>query len=682
MSQRFADIIINISHEDLDRAFSYRIPEELSSEVKVGSVVKVPFGAGGRVRKGYVTGFRDTVDYPLEKVKDILGVDEKSVPVEGRLIRLADWMHRVYGSTMLSALLTVMPVKEKVRDRKVEKDLTELETGAVLVEELTEEQQRIVSDFTAAFDAGDRTPVLLRGVTGSGKTEVYIRMAEEVIRRGRQVIMLVPEIALTYQTTARFRARFGERISILNSRLSKGEKYREFERAKKGETDILIGPRSALFAPFPRTGLILIDEEHDGAYKSEKTPKYHARETAMARASLEDAVLVMGSATPSVESYQRAKEGKIRLYTMENRAVGRSLATVSVADMREELRKGNKSIFSEELLKRMNEAFSAGEQVMLFLNRRGYHSFVSCRSCGEAVKCPHCDVTLSLHGKNLLMCHYCGHTEKMHTKCPKCGSPWIGGYGIGTERVEEEVRKLFPQVRTLRMDKDTTGEKDAHGRILRAFRNKEADCLIGTQMIVKGHDFPNVTVVGCVLADLGLFDSDYRSAERTFDLLMQAAGRAGRGDMPGYAVFQTYKPDHYAVQMAAAQDYEGFFEYEIAYRRLLRFPPVWHLSALLFVSDDEAFLKQETDRIGERLRKELSREMSAQGRSCSGSTDIIGPAEAMIYRVNERYRRVIYLKSADAGILFRAAGLAEKLLGEEGKKKIEFTPDLDPMNIV
>ncbi len=672
MSQRFADIIINISHEDLDRTFSYRVPDELAEDIRIGSVVKVPFGAGGRVRKGYVVGFRDTVDYPPEKIKSILSVDEKSVPVEARLIRLADWMHRVYGSTMLSALLTVMPVKEKVSGRKIEKDLTEFEGGAVPVENLNEEQLRIVDEFTEAFEKGDRTPILIRGVTGSGKTEVYIRLAEEVIRRGRQVIMLVPEIALTYQTTARFRARFGERISILNSRLSKGEKYREFERAKKGETDILIGPRSALFAPFPNPGLILIDEEHDGAYKSEKTPKYHARETALARASLEDAVVVMGSATPSVESYYHAtvKQSKYKLYTMNNRAAGGELATVSIVDMREELRSGNKSIFSEELLKRMNDAFAAGEQVMLFLNRRGYHSFVSCRSCGEVVKCPRCDVTLSLHGKNLLMCHYCGHTERMEKLCRKCGSPWIGGYGIGTERVEEEVKKIFPDVRTIRMDKDTTVQKDAHGRLLAAFRNKEADCLIGTQMIVKGHDFPNVTVVGCILADLGLFDSDYRSAERTFDLITQAAGRAGRGGMPGYAVIQTYRPDHYALRTAAEQDYEGFFSYEMAYRELLHFPPVWHLLGLLFQSDDEEFLKQETERIGKALKEE------------AGSIDIIGPSEAVIYKLSDRYRRVIYMKAADEKLLFQAAQKAEELLGEDGKKQIELQTDFDPMNLV
>lgn len=653
MSQKYADIIIDISHEGVDKTFEYKIPDELSDVVQTGSVVNVPFGRWNKVQKGYVIEVKDIPEYDPEKLKEIIEIDEKSIEVEASLIRLAAWMKETYSCTMITALRTVMPVKEKVSARKPGVDIMESVPEFAPIEELNDQQRAVVDKFCDDYSNGRRDRYLLHGITGSGKTEVYIQLAKKVTDEGRAVIMLIPEIALTFQTVARFRAVFGDRISILNSRLSKGEKFREFERARTGETDIIIGPRSALFTPFERLGLIIIDEEHDNSYKSESTPKYHARETAFKRAEIEGAAVILGSATPSVTSYHMAETGKLTLMSLDKRAAGSSLPSVTVVDMRDELKKGNRSIISGALYEKLSAAFSAGEQAMLFINRRGFNTFVSCRECGEVIKCPRCDVSLSLHGSSTLMCHYCGHTEVMPKACPKCKSKLIGGYGTGTEKVEAEVQRLFPGVKTIRMDKDTTKTKGSHGRIISAFRNHKADCLIGTQMIVKGHDFGNVTVVGAILADLGLFDSDYESSERTFDLLTQAAGRAGRADKKGYTVIQTYQPEHYAIMTAAEQNYEGFYQYETAYRRILRYPPFYRLTEVMVTSGDEDAALRAAEELASELKKlymDRSDETDKGKISSSfkkSAVDIIGPAEAVIYKIDDVYRRVIYIKTDD-----------------------------------
>jgi len=653
MSQKYADIIIDISHEGVDKTFEYKIPDELSDVVQTGSVVNVPFGRWNKVQKGYVIEVKDIPEYDPEKLKEIIEIDEKSIEVEASLIRLAAWMKETYSCTMITALRTVMPVKEKVSARKPGVDIMESVPEFAPIEELNDQQRAVVDKFCDDYSSGRRDRYLLHGITGSGKTEVYIQLAKKVTDEGRAVIMLIPEISLTFQTVARFRAVFGDRISILNSRLSKGEKFREFERARTGETDIIIGPRSALFTPFERLGLIIIDEEHDNSYKSESTPKYHARETAFKRAEIEGAAVILGSATPSVTSYHMAETGKLTLMSLDKRAAGSSLPSVTVVDMRDELKKGNRSIISGALYEKLSAAFSAGEQAMLFINRRGFNTFVSCRECGEVIKCPRCDVSLSLHGSSTLMCHYCGHTEVMPKACPKCKSKLIGGYGTGTEKVEAEVQRLFPGVKTIRMDKDTTKTKGSHGRIISAFRNHKADCLIGTQMIVKGHDFGNVTVVGAILADLGLFDSDYESSERTFDLLTQAAGRAGRADKKGYTVIQTYQPEHYAIMTAAEQNYEGFYQYETAYRRILRYPPFYRLTEVMVTSGDEDAALRAAEELAAELKKlymERSDETDMGKISSSfkkSAVDIIGPAEAVIYKIDDVYRRVIYIKTDD-----------------------------------
>ena len=574
-----------------------------------------------------------------------------------------------------------MPVKEKVRETKGKVDVREHLPEFQPIEELEQEQSRVLDTFTADLDAGRNETYLLHGVTGSGKTEVYIRMAEEVIARGKDVIVLVPEIALTYQTVARFSSYFQDSIAILNSRLSKGEKYREFLKVREGGTHIMIGPRSALFAPFPNLGLIIIDEEHDTAYKSDQTPKYHAREVAIERAKLEGASVVLGTATPAISSYYKASEGEYKLLSLTERATGAALPEVSVVDLREELKLGNRSIISKELYDKLRTAFDNKEQAMLFINRRGFNSCVSCRECGEVVKCPNCDVSLSLHGNGTLMCHYCGFVMPMVKECPKCSSKLIGGFGTGTEKLEQEVKKLFPDVRTIRMDKDTTQRKGAHGAIIKNFREGKSDCLIGTQMIVKGHDFPKVTVVGNVLADLSLFDSDYESAERTFDLLTQAAGRAGRAELPGYVIFQTYQPDHYAISTAAKQDYAEFYKYEMSYRKALHFPPVSQLLGILISSGDEDVL----DKVSAKLGASLKSYMKESGAADKDKTlDIIGPAEARIYKINNVYRKVVYIKSEDYDLLTKFTEKCDELIRKEtdGTDVVEVQYDFNPMSML
>ncbi len=672
MPQKYADIIIDISHEGVDRPFQYKIPENLEEKIFIGTAVEVPFGRGNNIRTGYVIGISGTPEFDKNRLKTIKCAPDKSLPVEGKLIKLAAWMRENYGCTMISAIKTVMPVKEKVAKKTSGIELSDYEPELPCVETLNYDQKKIVEDFIHNFENDRNFTYLLNGITGSGKTEVYIKMAEKVIESGRDVIVLVPEIALTFQTIARFKNQFGERISFLNSRMSKGEKFREFEKARSGKTCIMVGPRSALFAPFQRLGLIILDEEHDAAYKSEQTPKYHARETAIARADIENASVVLGSATPSVRSYYLAKTGEYKLYELKNRATGADLAKTEIVDMREELHRGNKTIFSEKLYSEMKKAFDNKEQVMLFINRRGFHSSVFCRECGKVIKCPHCDVSLSLHRNGMMICHYCGFQMRKPEECPECHSKMIGSAGLGTEYVESEVHRMFPEIHTLRMDRDTTMRKDAHGKILEAFRKHEADCLVGTQMIVKGHDFPRVTVVGALLADLGLYDADYESAERTFDLLTQAAGRAGRGIIPGHVVIQTYHPENYAVKAAAAQDYEKFYEYEISYRKLLHYPPVWHMVCIMIASAVESETIYFSESISDILKNKFS------------DCDIIGPSEALIYRINDIFRRVIYIKAESYKRLTEAADEGLKIFEDSSgeKKTTEISFDFDPLHIV
>ncbi len=721
----YANIIIDISHEMVDRVFQYRIPPELETEIQVGTQVDIPFGAGNHLRRGYVVGLTEKADFDIKKIKDVAGAAVHGVTAQTRLIQVAWWLKERYGSTMNQALKTVLPVKQKVKQKEaryirrllspedtrkaakeagakhygarerllraladtpeipyevaanqmnltmasikpmIAKGMIALESETVFRNpvicggpagakvELNPEQRGAVEDFARRYDAGIRDTSLVFGVTGSGKTEVYMEMIAHVLNKGRQVIVLIPEIALTYQTVLRFYKRFGSQVSIINSRMSPGERYDQFERAKSGEVRIMIGPRSALFTPFPDPGLIIMDEEHETAYKSETSPRYHAREAAVYLAGLCRATVVLGSATPSMEAYTKALEGQWRLYRLRQRAKKDShMAGVSIVDLREELRQGNKSVFSRKLTEAMEQRLEQGQQTMLFMNRRGYASFVSCRSCGEAVKCPHCDVTLTLHFGQKLVCHYCGREAKAPDRCPQCGSPYIAGFGTGTQKIEEMTKKMFPGSRVLRMDMDTTSKKGGHEEILSAFARGEADILIGTQMIVKGHDFPKVTLVGVLAADMSLYTPDFRCGERTFQLLTQAAGRAGRDQLAGEVVIQTYSPDHYSIVCAAGQDYESFYRQEMVYRNMLRYPPAFQLLAVMASSGSEDLLEQAVKDL--RLWAESgAKDVSAAAGGDVRQVEMIGPAQAPVYKVNDIYRKILYLKHENYDILIK-----------------------------
>ena len=541
----------------------------------------------------------------------------------------------------------------------------------------TEAQQAAIHTFCEEYRRGKRGTYLVYGVTGSGKTEVYMEMIEHVIAEGKQAIVLIPEIALTYQTVMRFYQRFGDRVSIINSRLSKGERYDQMIRAKRGEINVMIGPRSALFTPFERLGLIIIDEEHEGTYKSEQTPRYHARETAIARAAMEGASVVLGSATPSMEAFYKAVTGEFRLLRLPERAKQRAMAHVTVADMRKELEKGNRSIFSDALRSLMEDRLKKKEQIMLFLNRRGYAGFISCRSCGHVVKCPHCDVSLSSHRNGKLVCHYCGYEQPMVTSCPECGSSHVGGFRAGTQQIEELLLREFPQAKVLRMDMDTTKQKDGHEKILAAFSSGEADILVGTQMIVKGHDFGNVTLVGVLAADLSLYADDYRAGERTFQLLTQAAGRAGRGEKAGEVVIQTYSPEHYSIVAAAKQDYEQFFQEEMTYRALMGYPPASQLMAVLVSCKEEELLETACHYL-----KAYAETCCKKCERAGTSVQLIGPASPYVGKVRDTYRRVIYLKSEQEAVLvFLKDQLEQYIEINSGFQNLWIQFDLNPMSV-
>jgi primosomal protein N' (replication factor Y) len=540
---------------------------------------------------------------------------------------------------------------------------------------LSDNQQKIADSITNNLHNNINKTYLLHGVTGSGKTEVYMEIIENVISMGKQAIVLIPEIALTYQTLIRFYKRFGDRVSVMNSKLSKGERSDQFERAKNGDIDIMIGPRSALFTPFERLGIIIIDEEHEGSYKSESMPKYHAREVAGQICHMKNASLILGSATPSVESYYRAKKGEIELFELNERLAGGALPKVYVEDLREELKSGNRSVFSRRLKTLIEDRLGKGEQTMLFINRRGYAGFVSCRSCGYVMKCPHCDVSLSEHTDRFkktskLVCHYCGYETKGVNICPQCGSRYILGFRAGTQQIEEMLNREFPTARVLRMDADTTRNKDGYEQILSKFANEEADILVGTQMIVKGHDFAHVTLVGVLAADMSMHEGDYRAGERTFQLLTQAAGRAGRSTLSGEVVIQTYQPDHYTIVHAANQDYKGFYEEEMSYRDLMMYPPAAQMMAVLVLSNDEISGEEHARELADRARALFA----------DKCPHIIGPAPASVGRINDVYRYIFYIKHRDYHVLVDIKDDLEEYINTKKWNSDSVQFDFNPMS--
>lgn len=727
----YADIIIDISHENLDKTYQYAVPDNLASSAVIGAPVVVPFGKGSRTIKGYIVGLSNEPKIEVEKIKPINSVIKGAPVIESHLIRLAYWIKENYGGTINDALKTVMPVKKAVRirehrqltlvmhrseaERIYEEQLKKnnrararilkalldeqaidydmavkslnmntgvlawlTDNGIVKTEsrqiyrnpinnqgtaknrvELNAEQQAIVDEILKDYYEGKRRTYLIHGITGSGKTEIYMDIISKVVSDGKQVIVLIPEIALTYQTVNRFYERFGDRVSILNSRMSDGERYDQSLRAKRGEIDIMIGPRSALFTPFKNLGLIIIDEEHEGSYKNETTPKYHAVEVAVKRAELTGSFVILGSATPSLESFSKCASGDYKLFTLAKRAKDANPPKVWIVDLREELKQKNRSIFSRKLKSLIEEKLSRNEQIMLFINRRGYSGFVNCRSCGHVMKCRHCDISLTYHADGRLLCHYCGYEEPMPKLCPSCGSKYIAAFGTGTQKVEEIARREFPGARILRMDTDTTRNKGGHQRILSAFARHEADILVGTQMIVKGHDFPLVSLVGIIAADLSLYAGDFRAGERTFQLLSQAAGRAGRDAIPGEVVIQTYHPGHYSILAAATGNYEEFYEQEMLYRRLMQYPPVAHILLVLVTSKDEEKSENAVKYAAGIIKEYIDGNKLA--------SQVIGPAPAELSRIKDVYRRVIYIKDNNYDILVGIKNHLEDCFGNTGQ---------------
>lgn len=750
MENKFADVIIDISHEKVDRPFQYRIPEKMRQNLAIGMCVRIPFGKGNKLRTGYVVDITDTPDYPEEKIKEIEQIVTENLPMEARSIELAGWMKRQYGGTMIQAMKTVLPVKQEMKpvmqrevtlcvshdeacnclaQAKARKQVGKIRlleallpgatvgysmltgelavspqtiksmeaqgilridtfqeyrnpirfaTGEAEKKTLTPQQQAIVNAFLTDFDRGVRNPTLLHGVTGSGKTEIYMELIEGMLAREKQAIVLIPEIALTYQTVMRFYQRFGDVVSVINSRLSAGEKYDQFRRAKEGKVKVMIGPRSALFTPFEHLGLIVIDEEHEPVYKSDSMPKYHARDVAIKIAEMSQACVLMGSATPSLEANYRALAGEYRKYVLPERIGNAQLPTVEVVDMIGELRNGNPSLFSSYLYQEMQQTLDRGEQIMLFLNRRGISGLVTCRTCGYVYKCPHCDVSLTQH-EHKLVCHYCGYSEpwvEKKTLCPTCrktlpnGNSTVGGLNLGTKKIEEQLISMFPQARILRMDADTTAKKGEYEKIIATFSAGEADILLGTQMIVKGHDFKNVTLVGVLMADISMYAADYRAGERTFQLLSQAAGRAGRSEKSGKAIIQTYKPEHYCLQHCVSQDYDAFYEEEIAYRTIMDYPPTSHMLAVMLAGESRAKLERLADMLSGEVKK-------AQPR-----IRLIGPAPAGIGKINNKYRQMIYVKHAEIEQLIQIKDAMEQYVHshEEAFREIQIQFDTDPVH--
>jgi len=731
---KYAQIIIPIAHKSIDKPFTYSIPKEM--DIALGGRVIVPFGRGNKQYEAYVVGFVESVDF---ETKDIIGVcDDIGGMLSPQMLSVALWLKEKYHTTMADCLKCILPLginkgtelkrffvslnhiegaekltppQQKVFDYlkengEVEQNLL-LKTlqisispvkslekrGLVLISRksikrspydkenamseqkvLNDEQKNSVSDAITMLKEGDKKPLLIHGVTGSGKTEVYMEIIDYVLAQGKQAIVLVPEISLTPQTLDRFFRRFGGVVGISHSKLSGGERFDQWHSAKNGDIKVMIGPRSAVFTPFDNLGIIIIDEEHEHSYKSDTSPKYDTREVAIERAKLEDALVILGSATPSVETYYKADIGVYAKTTLKYR-VNLTPPKISVIDMREELTAGNTSIFSRDLLKAIEENLEQNKQTILFMNRRGFSTFVSCRKCGHVMACTDCNVNYTYHKyNNLLMCHYCGKTEDNPTDCPICASKFIKYFGVGTQKIEDEIKQIFPQAKILRMDLDTTSKKHAHEQILTQFRNKEADILIGTQMIAKGLDFPDVTLVGVIAADISLNMGDYKSGENTYQLLTQVAGRAGRAAQQGEVFIQTYTPEHYGIVHAKDADYEAFFRHEIALRRQMVYPPFSHVFVVLFTGESEKNLITKLFKLSE---------IMAYYNTKRGIFEILGPTPAIISKIKNKFRWKIIVKCEDEEKLKNFV-----LFTIDQLKKIESLADisvnltLDPATIV
>lgn len=681
-------VLVQLSSQNIDKIFDYIVPNDLESSIKVGIRVLVPFGR--QTLEGFVLEIKDNSDRDLKEIYSIL---DRDIVLNDELLLLGKQIQKSTLSTLISAYQVMLPkalkakagvlvskkyqtfyeltdksylasssAQEKIlklfSDKKTisRKELLAISSSALstLIEKkvlseikkedyrikyevnkdkkkvLTPSQQKVVN---SVLENQRNVPFLLFGVTGSGKTEVYMQIIEKVLKRGETAIMLVPEISLTPQMVEQFSNRFGNQIAALHSALSEGEKYDEWRRIARGEASIVIGARSAIFAPLKNIGIIIMDEEHSDSYKQgDKSPRYHARDVAIWRAKYHSCPVLLGSATPSLESMARAEKGVYQLLVLKERVNGKSLPNVEIIDMNKEAKNGTSHI-TNRLLGELSSCIDRGEQAILFLNRRGFSTFVTCKNCSETIKCPNCDITLTYHKSNrMLRCHYCGYATPLPKVCPNCNEEALSDLGVGTEKIEEELHGLLPNARVLRMDVDTTSRKGAHKKMIDAFRNHEYDILLGTQIVAKGLDFSDVTLVGVINADTSLNIPDFRSSENTYSLLSQVAGRSGRSQKIGKVYIQTFNPDHYAISFVKEHDYLGFYREEMKIRRRLGYPPFYFLCYLKISGKEADYLFQESLKIKRSLERNLHH------------TTILGPTTLAVFKVNNIYRYGIILK--------------------------------------
>lgn len=675
---KYANLVIDNKSDQTDQLYTYGVKDD----AKIGSKVYVPFARSRNLREAYVVetdehsgdGLGKRLRY-IEKVDDDVSLSEE-------MIRTALWMKKRYICRLIDAVNCFTPVGEKARRGQRKNPFAEEKGEPSSVKELTLQQAQILQRIGEAAKAKKHRRFLLHGVTGSGKTEIYIRAAQQVLEQGRNVIVLVPEIALTGQIIDRFIGRFGSgKVAVLHSKLSLGERYDQWKKVRDGcdgDGQIVIGARSAVFAPLENIGLIVIDEEHETTYKSDHTPKYDTVEVALKRVQDKDnnGILLLGSATPSVVSYQRAQEGIYELLELTERYNKVVLPEVSIVDMREELKRGNRSIISSELCSKMKDTLEAGRQVILFLNRRGYSTFVSCRECGYVARCPGCGLSLTYHKTGgQAVCHYCGHHEPAPNKCPECGSKYIRYFGSGTEKLEEAISDLFPEYAAERLDLDTVKRKGELTRKLKAFRSGKTRILIGTQIIAKGLDFRNVGLSGIVSADVSLNIPDFRSPERTFQLITQAAGRAGRGDSQGHVVIQTYSPEHYAVAFASQHDYKGFFETEKQLRAYMGYPPYSDLFQIVFTAKREDAAKDGAESWYKRIRGRMAREDQEM---------VFPPQQAYLGKIKDIYRYSMLIKCPQGRRAEYSRIVAAVREEDIEKKKKDYTAivDINPYSFI
>ncbi len=675
---KYANLVIDNKSDQTDQLYTYGVKDD----AKIGSKVYVPFARSRNLREAYVVetdehsgdGLGKRLRY-IEKVDDDVSLSEE-------MIRTALWMKKRYICRLIDAVNCFTPVGEKARRGQRKNPFAEGKGEPSSVKELTLQQAQILQRIGEAAKAKKHMRFLLHGVTGSGKTEIYIRAAQQVLEQGRNVIVLVPEIALTGQIIDRFIGRFGSgKVAVLHSKLSLGERYDQWKKVRDGcdgDGQIVIGARSAVFAPLENIGLIVIDEEHETTYKSDHTPKYDTIEVALKRVQDKDnnGILLLGSATPSVVSYQRAQEGIYELLELTERYNKVVLPEISIVDMREELKRGNRSIISSELCSKMKDTLEAGRQVILFLNRRGYSTFVSCRECGYVARCPGCGLSLTYHkAGDQAVCHYCGYHEPAPNKCPECGSKYIRYFGSGTEKLEEAVSDLFPEYAAERLDLDTVKRKGELTRKLKAFRSGKTQILIGTQIIAKGLDFRNVGLSGIVSADVSLNIPDFRSPERTFQLITQAAGRAGRGDSQGHVVIQTYSPEHYAVAFASQHDYKGFFETEKQLRAYMGYPPYSDLFQIVFTAKREDAAKDGAESWYERIRGRMAREDQEM---------VFPPQQAYLGKIKDIYRYSMLIKCPQGRRAEYSRIVAAVREEDIEKKKKDYTAivDINPYSFI